>query len=67
MIVLPALPVPAIVIVVGFVHGFLNVDALKEGSGILGLIRIMATLFEFVALVSAIGMLMFGWLFRGQG
>jgi urease accessory protein len=80
----------AVVIVVGLVHGLLNGVALKESTGILGLIGIMATLFVIVAIVSAtivslkkpwarivvrvagswvaaIGMLMFGWLMRGQG
>jgi urease accessory protein len=83
-------PFAAVVVAVGFVHGTLNGVALREGSGILGLIGIMATLFVSVAIVSAfivslrrpwtrivvrvagswvaaIGMLMFGWLFRGQG
>ena len=80
----------AIVVLLGFVHGLLNGVALKDSSGILGLIGIMATLFVIVAIVSAfivslkqpwtriavrvagswvaaIGMLMFGWLMRGQG
>jgi urease accessory protein len=80
----------ALVIGVGFVHGVSNGVALKEGSGVLGLIGIMATLFVIIALVSALvvslkkpwtkivvrvagswvaamGMLMFGWMMRGQG
>jgi urease accessory protein len=80
----------AVVVVVGFVHGVLNGVALKDSTGILGLIGIMATLFIIVAIVSAfiislrkpwtrivvrvagswvaaMGMLMFGWLMRGQG
>ena len=79
-----------LVIGVGFVHGVDNGIALRDGSGVLGLIGIMVTLFVFTALVSAlivslkkpwtkivvrvagswvaaIGMLMFGWLLRGQG
>ena len=79
-----------LVIGVGFVHGVDNGIALRDGSGVLGLIGIMATLFVVIALVSAlivsfkkpwtkivvrvagswvaaIGMLMFGWLFRAQG
>jgi len=80
----------AVVVVVGFVHGVLNGVALKDSTGILGLIGIMATLFIIVAIVSAfiislrkpwtrivvrvagswvaaMGILMFGWLMRGQG
>jgi urease accessory protein len=80
----------ALMIGVGFVHGVSNGVALKEGSGVLGLIGIMATLFVIIALVSALvvslkkpwtkivvrvagswvaamGMLMFGWMMRGQG
>jgi urease accessory protein len=80
----------ALVIGVGFVHGAANGVALKQGSGVLGLIGIMATLFVIIALVSAlvvslkkpwtkivvrvagswvaaVGMLMFGWMMRGQG
>jgi hydrogenase/urease accessory protein HupE len=79
-----------LVIGVGFVHGVSNGVALKEGSGVLGLIGIMSTLFVIIALVSvlivslkkpwtkivvrvagswvaAMGMLMFGWMMRGQG
>jgi urease accessory protein len=79
-----------LVIGVGFVHGVSNGVALKEGSGVLGLIGIMVTLFVIIALVSALvvslkkpwtkivvrvagswvaamGMLMFGWMMRGQG
>lgn len=79
-----------IILIVGSVHGALNGEALKEGAGILGLVGIMATLFVFTTIVSAlvvslkkkwtrvvvriagswvaaIGMLMFGWLIRGQG
>jgi len=79
-----------LVIVLGFVHGAANGVALKEGSGVLGLIGIMVTLFVIIALVSALivplkkpwtkivvrvagswvaamGMLMFGWIMRGQG
>jgi urease accessory protein len=44
----------SIVIAVGFVHGVLNGVALKEGTGILGLIGIMATLFVIVAIASAL-------------
>ncbi len=78
-----------VVILVGAIHGLMNGVALRENSGVLGLIGIMVTLFVLVALiaalvaslkkpwtkivvrvsgswVAAIGMLMFGWLFRGQ-
>ena len=43
----------AVVVVVGFVHGVLNGVALKDSTGILGLIGIMTTLFVIVAIVSA--------------
>lgn len=75
---------------VGFIHGFLNGAALKEGTGALGLLGIMAMIFVLVALASAFvvslkrpwmriavrvlgswifasGLLMLGWMLKGQG
>jgi len=43
-----------LVLGVGIVHGAANGVALREGSGVLGLIGIMATLFVILALVSAL-------------
>jgi len=43
----------AIVVVAGFVRGVLNGVALKDSTGILGLIDLMATLFVIAAIVSA--------------
>jgi len=51
---LPAAAVTCLVIAVGFVHGFLNSVALREGAGTLGLIGIMTMLFVLVALASAL-------------
>jgi urease accessory protein len=79
-----------LVIGAGLVHGTLNGAALEQGTGIMGLIGIMVTLFVIVTLVSAgivllkkpwtrivvrvsgswvaaTGILMFGWMLRGQG
>ena len=52
--VLPAAGVSGIAIVLGLGHGFLNGAALREGTGTLGLIGIMAILFVIVTLVSAL-------------
>ena len=40
-------------VAVGFVHGFFNGVALKQGAGALGLIGIMTVLFILMALISA--------------
>jgi hydrogenase/urease accessory protein HupE len=50
---LPSDAVSALVVLIGFVHGFLNGVALKQGAGVLGLLGIMGVLFVLVALASA--------------
>jgi hydrogenase/urease accessory protein HupE len=50
---LPPAAVWALVVLIGFVHGFLNGAALKHGAGVLGLLGIMGVLFVLVALASA--------------
>jgi urease accessory protein len=50
---LPAAAVTGLAVVLGLVHGFMNGAVLREGSGTLGLIGIMAMLFVFITLVSA--------------
>ena len=50
---LPANAVSALVVLIGFVHGFFNGAALNPGAGTLGLLGIMGMLFVLVALASA--------------
>jgi len=51
---LPAKAVVAIVVLIGFVDGFFNGAALKQGAGTPGLLGILAILFVLVALASAL-------------
>lgn len=46
--------VPALAIALGLIHGALNGAALRGGAGTLGLVGIMAMIFVFVALASAL-------------
>jgi hydrogenase/urease accessory protein HupE len=51
---LPAAAVSGIATALGFLHGFLNGVALREGADTLGLVGIMAMLFVLVTLASAL-------------